>query len=149
MRAVITRVRSARVEVGSECIAQIGLGLCVLLGVGPEDTEADARWMAEKVRKVRVFADGQGKMNLDLSGVAGEVLAVSQFTLFGDLRRGNRPSFGLARAAAEASPLFLAFCQRLVATGVRVKSGRFGADMAVHSHNDGPVTLLLDSQRVF
>lgn len=149
MRAVITRVRSARVEVASECIATIGRGLCVLVGVGPEDTVADAHWMAGKIRKLRVFADKDDKMNLDVGQIGGEVLAVSQFTLYGDLRRGSRPSFGTARGGTEARPLFEAFSEQLRGTGVPVRVGRFGAHMAVHSHNDGPVTLLLDSQRLF
>jgi D-aminoacyl-tRNA deacylase len=149
VRAVLTRVAFARVRVDGDVIAEIGRGLCALVGVGPEDTEQDAVWLAEKVSKARLFKDEAGKMNLPVASVGSALLAVSQFTLYGDLRYGNRPSFGGARVPHEAEPLFLAFCAQARLCGLSVQTGRFGANMEVESLNDGPVTLLLDSQKLF
>jgi D-tyrosyl-tRNA(Tyr) deacylase len=149
MRAVVQRVTSASVTVGGDKVSSIGRGLLVLLGVGLEDAEADARTLAEKIVNLRIFEDGAGKMNLSLLDVAGELLMVSQFTLFGDARKGRRPSFIDAMEPARASVLYEACCEACRRLGTRVSQGVFQADMQVSLVNDGPVTLLLDSKRVF
>jgi D-tyrosyl-tRNA(Tyr) deacylase len=149
MRAVLTRVRWARVSVGSELIGAIDSGICALVGVGQGDSERDASWIADKICGCRCFRDEAGKMNQSLLDGHGAVLLISQFTLFGDLRRGNRPSFSSALAPELAEPLFERVRSQIQQHGVLVQSGRFGADMAVESLNDGPVTLLLDSTRSF
>lgn len=145
MRAVIQRVRQASVEVEGREVASMSRGLLVLLGAGRGDSPSEAHWMAEKIVNLRVFPDAEGKMNLSLLDIGGEMIVVSQFTLFGDCRRGRRPSFGEAlepRAARELCQLFVAEVRRF---GVRCGEGIFGADMLVGLVNDGPVTLLLDS----
>jgi D-tyrosyl-tRNA(Tyr) deacylase len=149
MRAVLTRVRWARVSVGSELVGAIDSGICALVGVGQGDTERDASWIADKICGCRFFRDEAGKMNQSLLDGHGAVLLISQFTLFGDLRRGNRPSFSTALAPELAEPLFERVRSQIQQHGILVQSGRFGADMAVESLNDGPVTLLLDSTRSF
>jgi D-tyrosyl-tRNA(Tyr) deacylase len=149
MRAVLTRVRWARVSVGSELIGAIDSGICALVGIGQGDSERDASWIADKICGCRCFRDEAGKMNQSLLDGHGAVLLISQFTLFGDLRRGNRPSFSSALAPELAEPLFERVRSQIQQHGVLVQSGRFGADMAVESLNDGPVTLLLDSTRSF
>lgn len=149
MRAVITRVRWARVRVADELVGAIDAGICALIGVGAGDAEADALWLADKICQVRFFSDEQGKMNRSLLDGHGSVLAISQFTLYGDLRRGNRPSFSSALEPQLAEPLFERVCAQIRARGIAVQTGRFGADMAVESLNDGPVTLLLDSAKGF
>ncbi len=149
MRAVVTRVRFARVRVENEVVGEIGPGLCALVGVGLEDGPADAEWLARKTAACRVFQDTEGKMNLSVVDTAGSVLAVSQFTLHGDLRKGNRPSFAAAMPPQPAKQLFEAYCEHLAALGLEVRTGRFRARMTVESLNDGPVTLLLDSKRAF
>jgi D-tyrosyl-tRNA(Tyr) deacylase len=138
MRALVQRVSRASVMVGDELVAQIGAGLLVLLGVGTEDTERDADWLAEKVRALRVFPDSEGRMNEPLG--EREVLCVSQFTLYGDARRGNRPSYVAAAQPQLAEPLYERFCERIGA-----RRGVFGAMMQVELVNDGPVTLLVES----
>lgn len=138
MRALVQRVSSASVTVGGERVAAIGPGLLVLLGVHVDDDEADADWLADKVRALRVFDDAEGKMNEPLGD--REVLCVSQFTLYGDSRRGNRPSYVDAARPEKAEPLYERFCERLDAA-----RGVFGAHMEVALVNDGPVTLLLES----
>jgi D-tyrosyl-tRNA(Tyr) deacylase len=138
MRALVQRVSRASVSVGGETVAAIGPGLLVLLGVSSADTEADADWLADKVRALRVFPDTDGRMNEPLDG--REVLCVSQFTLYGDVRRGNRPSYVDAAPPASAEPLYERFCDRLDA-----RRGVFGAMMSVELVNDGPVTLLIES----
>jgi D-aminoacyl-tRNA deacylase len=138
MRALIQRVSRASVDVDGERIAEIGAGLLVLLGISREDGDRSVERLAEKVRALRVFADADGRMN-DPLGIR-EVLCVSQFTLYGDTRKGNRPSFVDAAPAAQAEPLYERFCERLAA-----KRGRFGAHMLVELVNDGPVTLLLEA----
>lgn len=138
MRALVQRVSRAAVCVAGDTVAQIGPGLLVLLGVAPEDTERDADWLAEKVRALRIFPDDQGRMNEPLG--EREVLCVSQFTLYGDARRGNRPSYVQAAAPQQAEPLYERFCERLQA-----RRGVFGALMEVELVNDGPVTLLVES----
>ncbi len=145
MRAVLTRVNSASVTIDGEIVGKIGKGFLILLGVGPEDTEKECRYLAEKALGLRVFEDENGKMNLGLDSVNGEVLVVSQFTLYGNVRKGRRPSFAEAADPELGSRLyekFLAICAEL---GYPPQHGRFGADMQVESVNDGPVTLILDT----
>ena len=145
MRAVLTRVNSASVTIDGEVVGKIGKGFLILLGVGPEDTEKECRYLAEKALGLRVFEDENGKMNLGLDAVNGEVLVVSQFTLYGNVRKGRRPSFAEAADPVLGNALyekFLAICEEL---GYPPQHGRFGADMQVESVNDGPVTLILDT----
>ena len=149
MRAVVQRVSRARVTVDGTITGEIGLGLMVLLGVGHEDTEADAAYLAEKVAGLRVFEDRDGKMNRNVEDVAGAVLAVSQFTLYGDVRRGKRPSFDAAAPPEQAQRLYEFFVQRIQALGLRCETGRFRAMMQVELVNEGPVTILLDSRKTF
>lgn len=149
MRAVVQRVSRARVTVAGEVVGEIGPGLCVLVGVGRDDDDAAARALAIKVTELRIFEDDAGKMNLSLRDVGGQLLAVSQFTLFGDARKGKRPSFGAAMEPVEAQRLFEAFCRECRGQGVSVETGRFRAHMDVELVNDGPVTLLIDTQRTF
>ncbi|HLL57710.1 MAG TPA: D-aminoacyl-tRNA deacylase [Rubrobacteraceae bacterium] len=145
MKIVLQRVKNASVTVDGEKISEIGLGLLLLVGVANGDTETEADWLAEKVSGLRVFADDAGKMNLSVTATRGEVLAVSQFTLLADTRKGKRPSFIGAAPPGEAEPLFDYFCESLRASGVSsVKTGLFGAMMDVALTNDGPVTLLLE-----
>lgn len=146
---MITRVSWARVRVDGEVVGQIDGGICALVGVGKGDTERDAVWLAEKIVNARFFRDDQDKMNRSLLDGHGGLLAISQFTLYGDLRRGNRPSFGAAMDPEPARVLFERFCTHARSFGVAVETGRFGAAMAVESLNDGPVTLLLDSSKAF
>ena len=145
MRAVIQRVRSASVSVEGEGPRSIGRGFVVLLGVGANDSERDAAWLAEKTANLRVFEDSEGKMNLSLLDVGGEALVVSQFTLYGDTRKGRRPSFTEAAAPEKADELYRGYVDFLEKCGVKVQTGWFGAKMLVSIENDGPVTLLLDS----
>lgn len=143
------RVREARVEVDGERVGEIRRGLLVLVGVKETDTEADARYVAEKVAGLRVFADAEGRMNLSVGEVGGGVLLVSQFTLYGDARKGRRPSYSEAAGPEKADALYQRCAALLVETGVPVETGRFRAMMEVHLLNDGPVTILLDSERHF
>lgn len=145
MRAVVQRVGRASVSVDGETLGAIGRGLCVLLGVGPDDDEARARHLAGRVATLRVFADGQGRMNLDATAVTGAVLVVSQFTLYADTSRGHRPSFTGAGPPELAERLCDVFCAELAARGLDVATGRFAAHMQVDLLNDGPVTLVLSS----
>jgi D-aminoacyl-tRNA deacylase len=145
MRACIQRVSSARVVVDGETVGAIGRGLLVLLGVAADDGEAEWRWMADKVVGLRVFDDGEGKMNLALADVGGELLVVSQFTLLGDCRKGRRPSFIAAASPEKAERVYEQFVEAARQFGVRVATGRFRAHMQVELVNDGPVTLLIDS----
>jgi D-aminoacyl-tRNA deacylase len=149
MRAVVQRVTRGSVTVDGEVVGQIGRGFVVLVGVADGDTPEDAAWLAAKVAGLRVFEDAEGKMNLALGEVGGEVLVISQFTLLGDCRKGRRPGFDAAARPEVAVPLYEAVVTALRATGLRVETGRFQTHMAVELVNDGPVTLLLDSQRVF
>ena len=149
MRAVVQRVTQASVTVDTDVVGRIGTGLLVLVGVGQDDEERDARYLAEKVAGLRVFDDADGKMNLSLTDVSGAVLAISQFTLHGDCRKGRRPSFVSAAPPEKAKVLYEVFTSRLSGLGIHLAQGRFGAHMAVHLCNDGPVTLLLESSREF
>ena len=145
MRIVLQRVKDASVTIGGERISEIGKGLLLLVGVEGGDEESDADWLAEKVAGLRIFNDEGGKMNLSLRDVGGEVLAVSQFTLLADTRKGKRPSFVRAAAPEEAERLFDYFCESLRVAGVGpVKTGSFGAMMDVALTNDGPVTIILE-----
>ena len=149
MRAVVQRVSSASVVVEGKVTGDVAGGLCVLLGVGVGDTESDARWMADKVCDLRIFEDEQGKMNRSVIDVRGGVLAISQFTLYGDARKGTRPGFVDAARPEVAQPLYAKFCEFVRARGVRVGEGVFRATMQVRIVNEGPVTLLLDSKKLF
>ncbi len=149
MRAVVQRVTRASVTVDGEVVGEIAAGLLVLVGVAQNDSEADAVALAEKVVALRIFEDEAGKMNRALPDVAGALLAVSQFTLLGDVRKGRRPSFTSAKAPEAAEALFEAFCACCERLGVRVARGRFRAHMLVELVNDGPVTILIDSERAF
>jgi|SRR5271165_3502878 len=149
MRAVVQRVSRARVTVNGEITGEIGLGLLVLLGVGSGDTRADADYLAEKTIGLRIFEDSGGKMNLSVAETGGALLVVSQFTLYGDARRGKRPSFDAAAPPAGARELYEYFVARIRATGLRTGTGRFQEMMEVELVNDGPVTILLDSAKVF
>jgi D-aminoacyl-tRNA deacylase len=145
MRAVVQRVSEARVAVDGAVVAEIGCGLLVLLGVGQGDTAADARYLADKVATLRVFEDEAGKMNLPVSAVAGDILVVSQFTLYGDCRKGRRPSFVAAMPPDPAAALCETFVGSLRERGFRAPTGVFGATMKVALVNEGPVTLLLST----
>lgn len=149
MRAVVQRVSRARVAVDGDVVGQIGPGLMVLLGVGRDDLQSDAEYMADKIVNLRVFEDDDGKLNQSLIDVHGELLAVSQFTLWGDTRKGRRPSFVQAAPGDAAEPLFDHFVKKVAALGVTVATGRFGAMMDVELVNQGPVTLMIDSQKGF
>ena len=149
MRAVIQRVTRASVKVGNEITGEIGLGLLVLLGVAQDDTEADADYLAEKIAGLRIFEDDAGKMNLSVVDAGGSVLAVSQFTLLGDVRRGKRPSFDAAARPERARELYEYFVERATAAGLRCETGRFQAMMDVELVNSGPVTIMLDSKKLF
>ncbi len=149
MRAVIQRVRSAKVTVDSSVCGEIGQGLLVLLGVGKGDAEADAKYLASKTAGLRVFQNKAGKMSLSLKDISGEVLVVSQFTLYGDVRRGLRPSFDAAASPDEAAQLYERYCCLLRQEGLVVRTGVFQAMMDVELLNDGPVTILLDSRKIF
>jgi D-tyrosyl-tRNA(Tyr) deacylase len=146
MRAVVQRATRARVVIEGEVAGEIGLGLLVLLGVAQEDTPEQARWLAEKIVSLRLFPDNDGKMNRDVTEAGGAVLVVSQFTLYGDCRKGRRPSFIGAAPPETAVPLYEAFVNGIRALGVPVATGRFGAMMQVELVNDGPVTLIIDSK---
>jgi D-tyrosyl-tRNA(Tyr) deacylase len=149
MRAVVQRVSRAQVTVGGEITGKIGLGLLVLLGVGREDAEADASYLAEKIAGLRVFEDDQGKMNRSVKDAGGSVLAVSQFTLYGDVRRGKRPSFDNAATPEKARQLYEFFVEQIGANGLRCETGRFQEMMKVELVNEGPVTIMLDSAKGF
>jgi D-aminoacyl-tRNA deacylase len=149
MRAVVQRVSRAQVTVDREIVGELGHGLLVLLGVTHMDTEADAEYLAEKIAGLRVFEDENGKMNVDVATVGGGILVVSQFTLYGDVRRGKRPSFGAAAPPEHARHLYQYFVDRIRAAGLPCKTGHFQEMMQVELVNDGPVTLLLDSTKAF
>ncbi len=146
MRAVLTRVASASVAIGGQTVGQIGRGFLILLGISPEDTPAICRKLAEKCLSLRIFEDENGKMNCGLESVGGQVLVVSQFTLYGDTKKGRRPSFIRAAGPDHAIPLYEQFLSDCAALGYPPQHGQFGADMQVYSQNDGPVTLIIDTE---
>src|ERR1700739_3346036 len=149
MRAVVQRVSRAQVTVKGEVTGEIGRGRLVLLGVARDDSEVDASYLAGKICGLRIFEDDQGKMNRSLQEVGGAVLAVSQFTLYGDVRRGKRPSFDDAAPPEAARQLYELFVERVRAVGLRCETGRFQEMMQVELVNEGPVTILLDSKKAF
>ncbi|HEV3512562.1 MAG TPA: D-aminoacyl-tRNA deacylase [Candidatus Sulfotelmatobacter sp.] len=149
MRAVVQRVSRAKVTVNGWTSGEIGLGLLILLGVGEQDTEADVNSMADKIAGLRIFEDQDGKMNLSVRDVGGSVLAVSQFTLYGDARRGKRPSFDAAASPDLARRLYELFIAKIQGAGLRCETGRFQEMMQVELVNEGPVTILLDSAKMF
>jgi D-tyrosyl-tRNA(Tyr) deacylase len=149
MRAVIQRVHESSVSVNGNVAGRIGRGLLVLLGVGQDDTQDDARILADKIVGLRCFADENSRFNLSLADVGGSVLAISQFTLYGDCRKGRRPSFTDAARPEIAVPLYEAFVRMVRERNIHVETGEFGEHMDVYLVNDGPVTLLLDSKRAF
>lgn len=148
MRAVVTRVKSASVAIDGEIVGQIGQGFLILLGVAPDDTDAQCKKLADKALGLRVFCDENDKMNRSLADVGGQVLVVSQFTLYADCKKGKRPSFTGAAVPDIAIPLYEQFLDECRARGFAPQHGRFGADMLVASENDGPVTILLDTKEL-
>jgi D-tyrosyl-tRNA(Tyr) deacylase len=149
MRAVVQRAERVQVAVADQMVGRIGSGLLVFLGVSKADSEGDAEYLAEKIVGLRIFEDANEKMNLSVLDIRGEVLVVSQFTLYGDVRRGRRPSFHDAAPPEQAHELYTYFVERIRAKGLRCETGRFQAMMKVELVNDGPVTLLLDSSKLF
>lgn len=149
MRAVVQRVNSASVQVDGKICGEIKKGLLVLLGVGPNDTKKDLEYMCDKVLGLRIFEDEDEKMNLSLRDIKGELLVISQFTLFGDCRKGKRPSFALACPPDRAEKLYEDFLKLCEDEGFKPEHGIFGADMKVNLENDGPVTILIDSEKIF
>lgn len=149
MRAVVQRVKSANVKVGGECISEICQGLLVFLGVGQDDTSNDVIYLANKIANLRIFEDKTGRMNESLLGSGGELLVVSQFTLYGDCRKGRRPSFIAAANPEKGNALYQEFIETVTRMNVPVKAGIFQAMMDVELINDGPVTIMLDSTKLF
>ena len=149
MRAVVQRVLNASVCVDNEIIGKIDKGFVVLVGVGKEDNESDMQYLADKIMSLRVFEDENEKMNLSLKDVGGELLVISQFTLYGDCRKGRRPSFDSAQEPAYAKELYEKMCDYFEKSGIYTQTGKFAADMKVSLINDGPVTLMLDSKKLF
>ena len=149
MRIILQRVKQASVETGGEVVGQIGKGVLALLGAGKEDSDQDVEYLVEKMLGLRIFEDEAGKMNLSVTDIGGEILVVSQFTLYGDCRKGRRPSFDKAASPDLAEDLYEKFVQRIRDFGVPVQTGKFGAMMDVSLVNWGPVTLMLDSKREF
>ena len=145
MRVVLQRVSEARVTVEHQIVGEIGAGLCILLGVGKEDSEENAESLADKIKNLRIFADDQGKMNRSITDIGGELLVVSQFTLYADCGKGNRPSFSGAALPADAERLYQFFTQRLRDGGLKVATGQFQAHMNIALINDGPVTIFIES----
>ncbi len=149
MRAVVQRVKKSSVTVDNKITGEISKGLMVLIGVEDGDTEKDAEYIADKITGLRIFEDEQGKMNLSVEDIGGEILAVSQFTLLADARKGRRPSFTKAAAPEEANALYRKVIEKISSKGINVGEGVFQAEMLVEIHNDGPVTILLDSNKMF
>lgn len=149
MRAVVQRVSKAKVSVGNQTKGEIGIGLVVFLGVGKDDSEDDAKYLASKISGLRIFEDSSGLMNLSVLDIGGAVLAISQFTLYADCRKGRRPGFSAAAVPEEAEKLYDYFCAQLHQEGLITATGQFQADMKINVDNDGPVTILLDSRKLF
>jgi len=149
VKALLQRVTKASVSVGGEVVGSIGPGLVVFVGVANGDSERDVQYLAEKTTGLRIFDDGQGRLNLSVQDIGGELLLVSQFTLLADTRKGRRPSFTDAAPPAQAEALFNQFVEQVRATGLKVATGRFQQCMQVEIHNDGPVTIMLDSREKF
>ena len=149
MRAVVQRVGRAQVEIDGEISGKIERGLVVLLGISSQDSETDVNWMADKLVHLRIFSDRNDKMNLNLADISGEMLIISQFTLYGDCRKGRRPGFSAAAPPDLAKPLYEGFIENVKQLGIRTASGVFQAEMQVSLVNDGPVTLMLDSKKNF
>lgn len=147
MRVVIQRSKKASVSINQEIVGAIDHGFVLLVGIGEEDTQEDVEYLVRKISKMRIFEDGEGKMNLSLADVGGEILSISQFTLHANTKKGNRPSFIEASKPDRAIPLYDAFNQQLREQGFKVEVGQFGADMQVSLVNDGPVTILIDSKQ--
>ncbi|MER1954997.1 MAG: D-aminoacyl-tRNA deacylase [Desemzia incerta] len=147
MRVVIQRSKKASVSINQEIVGAIDHGFVLLVGIGEEDTQEDVEYLVRKISKMRIFEDGEGKMNLSLADVEGEILSISQFTLHANTKKGNRPSFIEAAKPDRAIPLYDAFNQQLREQGFKVEVGQFGADMQVSLVNDGPVTILIDSKQ--
>ena len=147
MRTVIQRVSQSDVKIADRAKAQIGKGLTILLGITHDDTEEDVAWMANKVANLRIFADEEGKMNRSIVDIGGEILVISQFTLYGNCKKGNRPSFIRSAPPSTAIPLYQAFCERLRQKALPVYTGEFGEQMMVGLINDGPVTIIIDSKQ--
>jgi D-tyrosyl-tRNA(Tyr) deacylase len=146
VKTVIQRVTSASVAVENQTIGAIGPGLLILLGIHEEDTEAEVDYLVRKITKLRIFEDEQGKMNLDLAAIAGEILSVSQFTLYADTKKGNRPSYAKAARPEVATDLYALFNQKLREANITVATGEFGAHMQIALVNDGPVTIVIDTR---
>lgn len=149
MRAVVQRVSESRVSVDGQAIGEIGKGLTVLLGIGKEDTDKDIEYLAEKILNLRIFEDENGKMNISLLDIQGELLLVSQFTLYGDCRKGKRPGYDQAERPEAAEVIYNKFVDYCKKYNIKVETGKFQAMMTVEIHNDGPVTLLIDSKKEF
>lgn len=149
MRAVVQRVSSSSVTVDGNIIGEIGIGINVLIGISKEDTLEDLKYIKDKIINLRVFHDENDKMNLSLLDIKGEILVISQFTLYGDCRKGRRPNFMEALGGEEANKLYEEFVKLLKESDLKIECGEFGADMKVQINNDGPVTILLDSKRNF
>ncbi|WP_294207606.1 D-aminoacyl-tRNA deacylase [uncultured Chryseobacterium sp.] len=145
MKVVIQRVSESSVKVNGEIVGDIGRGLMLLIGIDENDSLADADWLVQKILNLRIFSDEEGKMNLSVTDIAGELLCISQFTLMAEYRKGNRPSFIRAARPDQAVPIFEYFKQEIAKSGLRTESGIFGADMKVSLVNDGPVTIVMDS----
>ncbi|MGA9212057.1 D-aminoacyl-tRNA deacylase [Kaistella sp.] len=146
MKAVIQRVSKANVKVDSEIVGEISNGLLLLIGIDEEDEKADADWLIQKILNLRIFGDEEGKLNLSVLNISGEILCISQFTLIADYKKGNRPSFIKAAKPEKAIPLFDYFKTEIAKSALKIESGIFGADMKVSLLNDGPVTILMDSK---
>ena len=146
MKAVVQRVKKASVKIEGEIVGTIEKGFAILLGISETDTEEDGKYLSEKIANLRIFEDSQGKMNLSCLDINGDFLVVSQFTLIADCRKGRRPSFVEAARPEKAIPLYENFISILKQTGLKVETGKFGASMVVEIHNDGPVTIILDSR---
>ncbi len=149
MRVVVQRVTSSSVSVNGNIIGEIGIGFNVLLGISKDDTLEDLKYIKDKIINLRVFHDENDKMNLSLLDIKGEILVISQFTLFGDCRKGRRPNFMQAQSGEQANKLYEEFIELIKTSNLKVESGEFGADMKVQINNDGPVTILLDSKKTF